>query len=289
MKSTKKNLLYTAYIIGITVFFLWYLFPSDTLKNYLAYRLSQGNPDLTVTIDRISPVLPPGLKLHEVDISHQDKASIEIENLKIMPGLGSLFSDTVTVDFKGRVYEGSLSGRAEISDNPKGSGIKIDGNIAGVQVQQISALQQLSDHEISGRLDGKFVYAAENQNRKLSGTLTMTNCRLELATAVFNQKLFEFKKIDADLTLQDKNLVINGISANGNQLDLKIAGRINLTASDPAKNALNLTGTVTPQHVFLAKIEKDLPVDFLRNKKAGRMAISFKVDGTLDEPDFSLN
>ena len=271
------------------MFFLWYLFPSDTLKNYLAYRLSQGNPDLTVTIDRISPVLPPGLKLHEVDISHQDKASIAIENLKIMPGLGSLFSDTVTVDFKGRVYEGSLSGRAEISDNPKGSGIKIDGNIAGVQVQQISALQQLSDHEISGRLDGKFVYAAENQNRKLSGTLTMTNCRLELATAVFNQKLFEFKKIDADLTLQDKNLVINGISANGNQLDLKIAGRINLTTSDPAKNALNLTGTVTPQHVFLAKIEKDLPVDFLRNKKAGRMAISFKVDGTLDEPDFSLN
>jgi len=289
MNPTKKKLLYTAYIIGITVFFLWYLFPSDTLKAYLAYRLSQGNPDLTVTIDRISPVLPPGLKLHEVDISHQDKASIEIENLKIMPGLGSLFSDTVTVDFKGRVYEGTLSGRAEISDNSKGSGIKIDGNIAGVQVQQISALQQLSDHQISGRLDGKFVYAAERQNRKLSSTLTMTNCRLELATAVFNQKLFEFKKIDADLTLQDKNLVINGISANGNQLDLKIAGRINLTTSDPAKNALNLTGTVTPQHVFLAKIEKDLPVDFLRDKKTGRMAISFKVDGTLDEPDFSLN
>ena len=284
MKPSKNTLLYTAYIIGITLFFLWYLFPSDTLKDYLAYRLSQGNPDVTVSIDRISPVLPPGIKLHEVDISHQNMALIEVESLKVMPGLGSLFSDTTIVNFKSRVYEGTLSGRAEISADSEGSGIKIDGNIAGVQVQKISALQQLSDHEISGRLGGNFVYSAGKANRKLSGNLTMTNCRLELATAVFNQKSFEFKNIDADLALQNTTLGINGFNATGNQLDLKIAGKIKLNKSDPAKNELNLTGTVTPHHVFLAKIEKDIPVDFLRNKKAGQTAISFKVDGTIDDP-----
>ena len=289
MKPSKNTLLYTAYIIGITLFFLWYLFPSDTLKDYLAYRLSQGNPDVTVSIDRISPVLPPGIKLHEVDISHQNMALIEVESLKVMPGLGSLFSDTTIVNFKSRVYEGTLSGRAEISADSEGSGIKIDGNIAGVQVQKISALQQLSDHEISGRLGGNFAYSAGKANRKLSGNLTMTNCRLELATAVFNQKSFEFKNIDADLALQNTTLGINGFNATGNQLDLKIAGKIKLNKSDPAKNELNLSGTVTPHHVFLAKIEKDIPVDFLRNKKAGQTAISFKVDGTLDDPGFSLN
>ncbi|CAB1055955.1 hypothetical protein D1BOALGB6SA_689 [Olavius sp. associated proteobacterium Delta 1] len=288
MKPSKKTLLYTAYIIGITLFFLWYLFPSDTLKDYLAYRLSQGSPDVTITIDRISPVLPPGIKLHEVDISHQNMALMEVKSLKVMPGLGSLFSDTTTVNFKAHVYEGTLSGRAEIGD-PKGSGIKIDGNIAGVQVQQISALQQLSDHDISGGLGGNFIYVAGKANRKLSGSLTMTNCRLELAAAILNQKSFEFNTIDADLVLQNRNLVINGFSATGNQLDLKIAGRIKLNQSDPVKNALNLTGTITPHHVFLAKIEKDIPVDFLRNKKSGQTAISFKVDGTLDEPGFSLN
>jgi len=289
MKPSKNTLLYTAYIIGITLFFLWYLFPSDTLKDYLAYRLSQGNPEVTVSIDRISPVLPPGIKLHEVDISHQNMALIEVESLKVMPGLGSLFSDTTIVNFKSRVYEGTLSGRAEISTDSEGSGIKIDGNIAGVQVEQISALQQLSDHEISGRLGGNFVYSAGKTNRKLSGNLTMTNCRLELATAVFNQKSFEFKNIDADLALQNTTLGINGFNATGNQLDLKIAGKIKLNKSDPAKNELNLSGTVTPHHVFLAKIEKDIPVDFLRNKKAGQTAISFKVDGTMDDPGFSLN
>jgi hypothetical protein len=47
--------------------------------------------------------------------------------------------------------------------------------------------------------------------------------------------------------------------------------------------------SVTPHHLLLAKIEKNIPMDFLRNKKAGEAAISFKIDGTLDNPNFSLN
>jgi len=290
MKPSKITLLYTGYIIAVAVFFLWYLFPSDTLKDYLAYRLSQGNPDVSVTIDRISPAaMPPGIKLHEVDISQPNMALIRLESLNVMPGLGSLFSETTTVNFKGRAYDGTLSGRAEISADSKESGIKIDGNIENMQVEQIGVLQQWSEHEISGRLAGHFVYGGAKANQKLSGTLTMTQCRLELATALFNQSLFEFKNIETDLVLQNRDLVINGFSAAGNQLDLKLAGRIKLDNGDSAKSALNLTGTVTPHHVFLAKIEKEIPVDLLRNKKSGQTAISFKVNGTWDNPGFSLN
>ena len=288
MKPSKTTLLYTAYIIGITLFFLWYLFPSDTIKDYLADRLSQGNPDVKVTIDRISPVLPPGIKLQAVEITHRNMVLMEVNSLKVMPGLGSLFSNTTTLNFKGQVYEGTLSGRAEIND-PKGGGLKIDGNIAGVQVQEISALQQWSEHDIAGRLGGNFVYSAEKTTPKLTGKLTMSACRLELADAIFNQDTFEFKKVDADLVLQNRNLVINGFSATGSQLDLKIVGRIKINKSDSAKHALNLTGTVTPHHVFLAKIEKDIPVNLLRNKKSGQTAIKFKINGTLGDPEFSLN
>ena len=288
MKPSKTTILYTAYIFGITLFFLWYLFPSDTLKGYLAFRLSQVNPGVKVTIDRISPALPPGIKLHEVDITHRNIALMELKSLKVMPGLGSLFSDTITVNFSGHLYEGTLNGRAEISD-PKSGGIKVDGKIADVQVQQISALQQWSDHDIAGGLGGDFNYAAGSANPKLSGSLKMSACRLELATAIFNQNRFEFTNIDADLVLQNRNLVINGFNATGSQLDLKIAGKIKLDARSRAKNALNLTGTVTPHHVFLAKIEKDIPVNLIRNQKSGQRAIKFQIDGTLEEPGFSIN
>lgn len=277
------------YVIGITVFFLWYLFPSDSLKAYLTYRLAQGNPDVGLTIDRISPVLPPGIKLHNVGITHQNVALIGLENLKVMPGLGSLFSDTTTVNFKGRFYEGTLGGQAQFSDRQQGAGTKIEGWISGVQVQQISALKQLSEHQISGVLGGNFVYDGSAPIPSLAANLSLTNCRVELATPVFNQKSFEFKSIAADLAIQDNSLRIEQLSARGNQLDLDLTGSIALNESDPTQNALNLTGNVTPQYAFLAKIEKEIPVDFLRKKQAGKAGIAFKVDGTLDEPGFSLN
>ena len=289
MKPSKKTLLYTAYIIGVTIFFLWYLFPSDTLKAYLAYRLTQGRSDVTVTIDRLRPILPPGIKLQDVVIARQSKTLINLASLNLMPELLSLFSDKTVVNFKSRVYQGNMSGRVELGGGPPGNEIKIDGNLAGIQVQQLSVLKQLSDHEISGVLDGTFSYADTKPNRSLSGNLTLTNCRIMLAAPVFSQKSFEFKNIEADLTMQDNTLVIKQLNAMGNQLDLHLAGNVGFNGTDPAENRLDLTGTVTPHHVFLAKIGKDIPVDLLRNKKAGQTAISFRVDGTMDEPGFSLN
>ena len=285
MKISKISLLYVVYIIAITGFFLYYLFPSDTLKTYLAYRLSQGNPDITVTIDRVSPVIPPGINLHDVGIVHQNEALIDLDSLKIMPGILSLFSDKSTVNFKGRVNAGTFSGQAEIGDNSGGQEIKCDGKISGIQVQGIPALQRLPAEKISGVANGNFTYASAGPNRSLEGKLTLSQCRIELNNAVFNLKSLEFRDIDTDLMLKNDTLTIKRTSAKGNQMDADLTGTIGLTG----KSALNLTVSVTPHHLLLAKIEKTLPMDFLRNKKAGKAAISFNIDGTLDEPGFSLN
>jgi len=285
MKISKISLLYVVYIIGITGFFLYYLFPSDTLKTYLAYRLSQGNPDITVTIDRVSPVIPPGINLHDVGIVHQNEALIDLDSLKIMPAVLSLFSDKSTVNFKGRVNAGTFSGRAELDDTSGGQEVKCDGRISGIQVQGIPALQRLPTDKISGVLNGNFTYANAGPNRSLEGKLTLSQCKIELTEAVFNLNSLEFKDIDADLMLKNDTLTIKHTRAKGNQLDADLTGTIGLTG----KSALNLTVSVTPHHLLLAKIEKTLPMDFLRKKKAGKAAISFKIDGTLDEPGFSLN
>jgi type II secretion system protein N len=288
MKISKKSFFYTVYIIGITGFFLYYLFPSEPLKTYLTYRLSQGNPDITVTIDRVSPAIPPGISLHDVGIVHQNKALIDLASLKIMPAILSLFSDNTAVNFKGFVNTGTISGRAELDDNSGGRKIKCDGMISGVQVQGIPALQRLPADKVSGVLNGNFTYANAGPNRSLEGKLTLSQCKIELSSAVFNLNSLEFRNIDADLMLNNDTLTIKRTSARGNQLDADLTGTIGLTGPT-GKNALNLTVSLTPHHLLLAKIEKTLPMDFLRKQKAGKAAISFNIDGTLDEPDFSLN
>jgi type II secretion system protein N len=288
MKISKISLLYVVYILAITGFFLYYLFPSDTLKTYLAYRLSQGNPDITVTIDRVSPFIPPGINLHDVGIVHKNKTVVDLASLKIMPGILSLFSDKSTLNFKGRINAGTFSGRAELDDNSGGQKVKCDGRISGIQVRGIPALQRLPADKISGVLNGNFTYTTAGPNRSLEGKLTLSQCRIELKKDVFNLKSLEFRDIDADLMLNNDTLTIKHTSAKGNQLDANLTGTIALTGQS-GKNALNLIVSVTPHHLLLAKIEKTLPMDFLRKKKAGKAAISFKIDGTLDEPGFSLN
>ena len=288
MKISKKSIYYTIYIIAITGIFLYYLFPSDTLKTYLAYRLSQGNPDVTITIDRVSPVIPPGISLYNVGIEHQNKALIDLEKLKLMPGILSLFSEKTTVNFKGYVNAGTISGRAELDGNSGIQEVKGDGWISGIQVEGIPALQRLPADKIAGVLNGNFTFANVGSDRSLAGKLTLSKSKIELKKAVFNVKSLEFRDIDADLILENDTLTIEQTKARGNQLDADLTGTIALTGRT-GKQTMNLSVSVTPHHLLLAKIEKNIPMDFFRNKKAGEAAISFIIDGTLDKPNFSLN
>ena len=288
MKISKKSLLYAIYIIGVTGIFLYYLFPSDSLKAYLAYRLSQGNPDVTVTIDRVGPVIPPGIGLYNVGILHQNQALVDFEKLKLMPGILSLFGDKTTVNFKGHLNVGTISGQAELDGSSGAQEVTCDGRISGIQVQGIPALQRLPADKISGVLNGDFSFANVGAKPSLAGKLTLSQSKIELKKAVFNLKSLEFRDIDTDLMLKNNTLIIKQTKARGNQLDADLAGTIAL-AGQFAKSAMNLTVSVTPHHLLLAKIEKNLPMDFLRNKKAGEAAISFKINGTLDNPGFSLN
>ena len=288
MKISKKSIFYTIYLIAITGIFLYYLFPSDTLKTYLAYRLSQGNPNVTVTIDRVSPAIPPGISLYNVGIAHQNKALVDLSKLKLMPGFLSLFSDKTTVNFKGYLNAGTISGRARLGGLSGAQEVKGDGRISELQVEGIPALQRLPADKIAGVLNGDFTFANVGSDRSLAGKLTLSKSKIELKKAVFNVKSLEFRDIDADLIVKNDILTINQTKARGNQLNADLSGTIAL-AGQTGKQAMNLSVSLTPHHLLLAKIEKNIPMNFLRDKKAGEAAISFKIEGTLDKPDFSLN
>lgn len=288
IKPSKKTLLYTAYIIGITVFFLYYLFPSEAVKDYVAYKLSQANPGISVTIDHVSPVLPPGIKLHDVGITHGNKALIDLDSVEITPGLLSFFSSTKTARFKGRVNAGTVQGGAEVDSRSDQRTEKIEGTISGVQVQGIPALQRLSAHKISGNLGGDFMIVGPGPNRSITGKLTLSDCRIDFDQPVIGLSSLGFKNIDADLVLNKGTLVIKKCRARGNQLDADISGTIALNRGGH-QNALNLNGSITPHHALLAEIENSIPADFLRQKKAGKTGISFMIGGTVEVPNFRLN
>ena len=288
MKPTKKTLLYTAYIIGITVIFLYYLFPSDAVRDYVVYKITRGNPGVSVTIDRVSPVLPPGIKLHDVGIAHGNRALVDLDSLKITPGLLSFFSNTKTTRFKGRVNGGTVNGWAEVDSSKNQPVEKIEGTISGIQVQRIPALKHLSAYKISGNLGGDFTIGSTGPRRSMTGKLTLSDCRIDFDQPIIGQSSLRFNNINADLVLNKGTLVIKKFSARGNQLNADISGTIALDRSGRG-NALNLNGSVTPHHGFLAKIGNSIPADLLQQKKAGKTTLSFIIGGTLEAPNFKLN
>jgi len=288
MRPSKNTLLYTAYIIGITVLFLYYLFPSDAVKDYVAYKMSLGSPDIIVTIDHVSPVLPPGINLHDVGIAHGDKVLIDLDSVKITPGWLSVFSSTKTTHFKGRLNAGTVAGRTQVDSRSEQGAEKIEGTISGVQVQGIPALQGLTAHKISGSLGGDFIIAGTWPDRTMTGQLTLSDSRINFDQPVVGLPSLEFIKIDADLALSKDNLAIKKLSARGNQLDADISGTIALNEGG-RQNALNLNGSISPHHGFLAKMKNSIPASFLLQKTAGNKAISFTIGGTVEAPDFKLN
>ena len=288
IKPSKKTLLYTAYIIGLTVFFLYFLFPSDAVRDYVVYKINRGNPGVSVTIDRVSPVLPPGIELHDVGIAHGNRALFDLDSLKITPGLLSFFSNKKTAKFKGRVNDGTVQGWAEADSRSDQRAEKIEGTISGIQVQRIPALRHLGTYKISGNLGGDFIIGDTGSRRSMTGKLTLSDCRIDFDQPIISQSSLKFNNINADLVLNKGTLVIKKFSARGNQLNADISGSIALNTSG-RRNALNLNGSVTPHHGFLAKIGNSIPADLLQQKKAGKTTISFIIGGTLEAPEFRLN
>jgi type II secretion system protein N len=226
--------------------------------------------------------------LYAVSIAQGNRALVDLDSVKIIPRLLSFFSSTKTARFKGRVNGGTVNGWAEADGRENQQAEKIEGTISGVQVQGIPALKRLGAYKISGNLGGDFTIGTAGGRRSMTGNLNLADCRIDFDQPIIGQSSLRFKNINADLVLNRGSLAIQKFSARGNQLDADIAGTIALDGSSRG-NALDLKGSATPHHGFLAKIGNSIPAALFQQQKAGKATISFKIGGTLEAPEFKLN
>ena len=66
---------YIGYCVFVTAGFLYFLFPSDAVRDYLKVRARNLNPPLMVSIDRIKPWPLCSLRFGHTEISFLDKAN----------------------------------------------------------------------------------------------------------------------------------------------------------------------------------------------------------------------
>ncbi len=286
MQIFKTRISWTIYIICAVLFFLYALFPSDLVKEYLADRIRQTHPNLTVKMDRVRPVFPPGLKLYEVSVYHLGQRIAELEDLRVKPDILSLFSATTHLTFNGESYGGILKGSINLTRNDSQEDMVVDADLTGVQVSRIEALGSLTTHKISGNLNAKLTFKANVPGEALTGNLTLTKGQIEFSAPIMKQNSINFDTIEAEMIFDGKSLTIKRCRLDGNLLDADVSGSIKFTGLS-ARKILDLSGTLKPHETLLVKLGRNVS-QLIERRNLENQGIAFKINGPLDSPRYSF-
>lgn len=289
MNNTQKWLLYSIYVLAAVVFFIYYLFPSDKVKNYITSGFNGINSNVNISIDHVSPAFPPGLKLYKVNFYHMNNTLLETEQIKVVPNLLSLFRSKIIFFFKGRAYKGILEGKGEFIKNKPDQNVTVEGKFSNINIKEISAVEKFVGRNLTGILEGNFTY---RDGEKLGGTLDarfiVSDGEIELLTPVFKLERINFSKIEAEMTMENQRLKVKRCIITASPADGNVSGLINLR--EPlGQSYLRLLGVIKPNQEFLVELGKDLPTNLLPEEIFSKRVVRIRIYGTLDEPRFFLD
>lgn len=287
MSRSKKILLYVCFGIAAAVGFLYYLFPSETIKRLIATGISAANPNLTISIEKVRPVLPPGIVLKDINLEYGKVALIDATDAKLIPLPWTLFKNRKTVSFKVTTSQGKIEGQAFFLSTDARS-LDLNAALSGIQLDQVAVLKKLTDFGISGELNGTIsVNGEQNSEKKARAVLDISQCTVDLDNPLFGLDKLSFTRIEAELTVQASRILINKCDLKGEELDGRVSGTLQL--QEPyEKTLLNLSGVLKPHPELIAKIKQTIPADLFAGKNIQRTGLPFKVTGTIENPGFSL-
>jgi len=289
MTSNKTRFLYVLYIVSVTTFFIYRLFPDEAVRSYLRFRLKTAYPDFSLTVVQAKPTFPPGLRLEKMNISHKKTPIVDIAELTIGLDLRSLFSPGNTFLFKVNLYGGTIKGRLDWVPEAPGRAVVMNSTLTGIQIGSSAAFERLLKRKISGTLGGTVQFESrKGQAGVVSAGLNLSDCKVETTASVLGMDQMSFKEISADLTADGNNVRVKTGTLRGNQIDGNFTGTVEL--KEPiTKSVFNLSGFIKPHHQFLVDLRKRLPVNFLSKKRSDNNEFPIQFAGTIDSPVFSLN
>lgn len=250
MKKIRKWIAYGLYIVAVAALFIYYLFPSETVKNYMAARAGQVNPDIRVSILKVTPVFPPGLRLHTVELDYQSDLLLNADEVTIVPDLMSLFSSGSSFSFRVKAHGGSIDGHTEITGNRPANRVNMTADIAGIRLENIPFVKRLSDYRLKGVCTGKIVFSGtQMSNSTMNASIEIEDMAVSLKNPVFGIKDLQFKSVNAEATLRNQQLKISRLLLKGDQFDGRFSGS-GVMGNRLNNSSISLTGTITPRDKF---------------------------------------
>jgi len=276
MNNARKWTLLTTYVVAIVVVFLYLLFPSETVKTYIGYRMSGISPEVGFDIDQVRLGIPPGLSLQDLDLHYQGKSAVRFDRMELVPAYLSLFTSDPTVKFTGLLAGGGIKGWTGISESgPMHAQLILD----AVQLDQLPVLRTFLPIAIGGAASGELHYDAKGVSQ---ATLKIADCRIAIDPPMMGIKELTFTRMEADAEMNGQEIGIKRVEFNGPQGSGTGSGTL-LLRQPMETSRINLTGTIKPHPSMIQSVGALLPKQYLKDG-----GIPVQITGTLKQPNFSI-
>ena len=283
----KKWIGYTAYVIAAVVVFLYFLFPSDAIKQYIVQQSAALGPDVAIELDHVDPSLPPGLLLSNLKLFFKGNAAFDSSQLKLTPRYLSLFTSAKGLNIKGKAYNGDLNGRASLENASKPQ-YATDLAFSDIHLDKIAILSEMLPHQVSGMADGKVVYSSGSSGfGEGSAQMMIKQCRVELGAPIFGFTELNVGTLKADLELKGQKATVKEITIDGRQVSGNASGEIRLRQPLP-QSRIQLSGVIKPRPSFIKELGKVVPSQLLSGGNFVRNGVPFRISGSVERPNFSL-
>ncbi len=288
MKISKKWLFYIPYTIATLIFFLYYLFPSDDIINFIKARVKAVDPDYDISIKKISPLIPPGIKMESVRLTKNGDLLLTTDSVKLKPGLGSIYGSNPVIYFRAELYKGTADGEIVLNRTKNKPTMLASGKarLKKIFLGEIKSLRQMTPYKIKGILGGNINWNLKGNTYDAKADLEAANFDIEINPPVFNLDRLTFDRIRAKLSAKAmRNLEIKECILSGNQIGGHISGNI-ILKKPGKKSILKLKGKFEPRPAFFSKMGRVASLIFKNKGKKG--SFPFRLRGTLEKPSFSL-
>lgn len=288
MKKTRKWVFYSIYILVITVFFLFYLFPSEAAKQYLTAYFKQAKPGYDLKMNQIRPVLPMSIRFENVDLAQRDTLLFSLDRIKLTPNPASLLGSKSTFYFQGYAYDGMIKGKFDIIKIDQNNTVTADAVFSDLHLTEMSLVRGLAKTDIFGKLNGRLIYAfKETGSETVNARFHISDFKVDLIQSFLNIRSIMFNQIEIDFQIVKENVIIRRCTLKGPQMDGELSGSI-LFKNPAETSVLNIAGRIKPHHLLLAEIGKEFQALLFSKTKGIESGIKFKISGTPNKPGFYL-
>jgi type II secretion system protein N len=289
-KSNRKKWFgYTLYAILLGVGLLYYMFPSDAVKEYLEATARKINPNFILTVGKVRPSFWFGLTFEDATLSHKAHPRARLllaDSLLIRPVVWSFLYGKGRYCFAGRAYDGEVRGSLHFEENRMGAPFNTSIELKGISIDDPTPVSALIGRSVRGIIDGTITYSGQ-QNLFLKGTgeadLRVSDGRVELLNPILTFDSIDFNELLVKMVLRNQKIDITNAELKGREIRGTLSGNVSLNR-DLLKSSLNLRGVVEP-FAGLLKGDKGTAttVKLLAQQLKGGRA-SFTIRGTLAEP-----